>query len=168
MKPRLSISRAGASAGYLLIECLVYIGVFAVLLGIGYGTFYVCWDYSKALRYATDDIVSALHTGERWRADIRSATGKITVETTPLGEKLRIPRGTAAIIYNFNAGEVSRQNVSTDFSELLLSKVKVSQMVKETRGPVTAWRWEVELTPRRKETHLPLLFTFEAAVKPAS
>jgi hypothetical protein len=33
---------------------------------------------------------------------------------------------------------------------------------------VTAWRWEVELTPRRKETHLPLLFTFEAAVKPTS
>jgi hypothetical protein len=168
MKPRLSIPRVGASAGYLLIECLVYIGVFAVLLGIGYGTFYVCWDYSKALRYTTDDIVSALHTGERWRADIRSATGKITVETTPQGERLRIPRGTDGIIYNFNAGEVSRQIVSSDFSELLLSKVKVSQMVKETRGPVTAWRWEVELTPRRKETHLPLLFTFEAAVKPTS
>jgi len=168
MKPRLSIPRVGASAGYLLIECLVYMGVFAVLLGIGYGAFYVCWDYSKALRYTTDDIASALHTGEHWRADIRSATGKITVETTPQGEQLRIPRGTTAIIYNFNAGEVSRQIVSTDFSELLLSKVKVSQMVKETRGPVTAWRWEVELTPRRKETHLPLLFTFEAAVKPTS
>jgi hypothetical protein len=38
-------------------------------------------------------------------------------------------------------------------------------MVKETRGSVTAWRWELELASRRKETHLPLLFTFVAAAK---
>jgi hypothetical protein len=166
MKPRLSIPRVGASAGYLLIECLVYISVFAVLLGIGYGAFYVCWDYSKALHYATDDINAALHAGERWRADIRNATGKITGEATPEDGRLRIPHGTNEIIYNFNAGEVRRQIASSGFSELLLPKVKVSQMVTETRGPVAAWRWEVELTPRRKETHLPLLFTFEAAAKP--
>ena len=47
MKPHPSISRA--RAGIMLVECLVYLGVFAVLLGIGYGTFYVCWDYSKVL-----------------------------------------------------------------------------------------------------------------------
>ena len=39
-------------------------------------------------------------------------------------------------------------------------------MVMDTRGPVSAWRWELELTPRRKEARLPLLFTFEAAAKP--
>jgi hypothetical protein len=166
MKPRLSIPRGGASAGYLLIECLVYIGVFVVLLGIGYGAFYVCWDYSKALHYATDDINAALHAGERWRADIRSATGKVTVETTPEGERLRIPRGTDKIIYNFNAGEIRRQVASSDFSELLLPTVKASQMVMDARGPVAAWRWEVELNSRRKEARLPLLFTFEAAAKP--
>ena len=166
MKPRLSMPRVGASAGYLLIECLVYFGVFAVLLGIGYGAFYVCWDYSKALHYATDDINAALHAGERWRADIRSATGKIAVETTPEGERLRIPHGTNELIYSFNAGEVRRQIASSDFLELLLPKVTVSQMVMETRGPVAAWRWELELTSRRKETRLPLLFTFEAAAKP--
>ena len=160
-----SISRARACAGILLVECLVYIGVFAVLLGVGYGTFYACWDYSKALRYATDDIASALRAGERWRADIRSATGKITVETTPQGEHLRIPQGTTAIIYSFKAGELHRQLASSRFSELVLPTVKASQMVKEVRGPVAAWRWELELTSRRKETHLPLLFTFEAAAK---
>ena len=40
-------------------------------------------------------------------------------------------------------------------------------MVMDTRGTVTAWRWELELKPRRKETHLPLRFTFEAAAKTA-
>ena len=160
MKPRLSIPRVGASAGYLLIECLVYISVFAVLLGIGYGAFYVCWDYSKALHYATDDINAALHAGERWRA------GKITVETTPKEEALRIPCGTNEVLYRFNAGEVRRQVASSDFSESLLSTVKASQMVMDARGPVSTWRWELELKSRRKEGRLPLLFTFEAATKP--
>jgi hypothetical protein len=159
--------RVGASAGYLLIECLVYFGVFAVLLGIGYGTFYVCWDYSKALHYATDDINAALHAGERWRTDIRNATGKITVETTAAGERLRISCGTNEVLYHFNAGEIRRQVASSDFSELLLPTVKASQMVMDVRGPVSPWRWELELTPRRKEARLPLLFTFEAAAKPA-
>ena len=166
MKLRSAISRDQAQAGYLLIECLVYLSVIVVILGLGLGAFYTCWDYSKALHYATDDINAALHAGERWRADIRNATGKITVEATPAGERLRIPHGANEIIYNFNAGEVRRQIASSDFSELLLPKVKVSQMVTETRGPVAAWRWEVELTPHRKETRLPLLFTFEAAAKP--
>lgn len=35
----------------------------------------------------------------------------------------------------------------------------------DKRGPVSAWRWELELKSRRKETHLPLRFTFEAAAK---
>jgi hypothetical protein len=165
MKLYPSISRARACAGIMLVECLIYLGVFAILLGIGYGTFYLCWDNSKALHYATDDIASALRAGERWRADIRSATGKITVETTSQDEQLRIPRKTTAIIYSFKAGELHRQLASSRFSELVLPTVKASQMVNETRGPVTAWRWELELTPRRKETHLPLLFTFEAAAK---
>ena len=166
MKPRSSIFHARARAGYLLIECLVYLSVIVVVIGLGLGAFYVCWDYSKALHYATDDITAALHAGERWRADIRNATGKITVETTPEGERLRIPHGAGEIIYNFNVGEVRRQIASSGFSELLLPRVKASQMVTETRGTAAAWRWEVELTPRRKETHLSLLFTFEAAAKP--
>jgi len=165
MKPRLSIPRVGASAGYLLIECLVYLSVIVVVLGLGFGAFYVCWDYSKALHYATDDINAALHAGERWRADIRNATGKITVETRPEGEVLQIPYGTSEVFYRFNAGEIRRQVASSDFSELLLPTVKASQMVMDARGPAVAWRWELELNSRRKEARLPLLFTFEAAAK---
>ena len=167
MKPRSSIFHAQARTGYLLIECLVYLSVIVVILGLALGAFYMCWDYSKALHYATDDINAALHAGERWRADIRNATGKITVETTPKGERLRIPCGTNEVLYRFNDGEIRRQVASSDFSESLLPTVKASQMVMDARGPVSAWRWELELKSRRKETRLPLLFTFEAAAKPA-
>jgi hypothetical protein len=165
MKLRSSISRDRARTGYLLIECLIYLSMLVVVISLGLGAFYICWDYSKALHYATDDITAALHAGERWRADIRNATGKITVATTAEGERLRIPQGTNELIYSFSAGEVHRQLASSGFSELLLLKVATSQMVTETRGPVAAWRWEVELTPRRKETHLSLRFTFEAAAQ---
>jgi hypothetical protein len=165
MKLRPSISPARIRAGSLMIECLIYISVFTVILGLGIGAFYVCWDHSQALHYATDDITAALHAGERWRADVRHATGAIIGETAPGGGRLRIPRGTNEIIYQFNAGEVRRQVAASDFSELLLARVKASEMVKESRGPVTAWRWELELAARRKETRLPLAFTFEAAAK---
>jgi hypothetical protein len=163
MKLIQNISNVRAKEGILLVECLVYIAVFFILLGIGTAAFYACWDYSKALLYTTDDITSALHAGERWRADIRGATGKISVETTAKGEVVNIPEGTKKILYRFDSGEVRRQIATSDFSELLLPKVKSSQMNMDARGNVTAWRWELELAQRRRETHLPLLFTFEAA-----
>jgi len=165
MKLPQAISSARAQSGVLLLECLVYIGLFGLIVGLGLATFFLFWDNSKALMYATDDIASALRAGERWRADVRSATGKITAETTTEGELLRIPCGTNTVLYHFNAGEIHRRLATSNFSESLLPTVKASQMVIDTRGPVNAWRWELELTARRKETHLPLLFTFEAAPK---
>ena len=149
----------------LLLECVVYIAVFAILLGGATTVFYFCWNHSEALIYATDDIASALHAGERWRADVRAATGKITVETTATGEVVRIPEGARNVSYRFESGEVRRQISTSSNPELLLANVKTSQMQIDTRGAVTAWRWELELLPRRKEAQLPLLFTFEAAAQ---
>jgi hypothetical protein len=54
---------------------------------------------------------------------------------------------------------------SSDYSEPLLWTVKSSQMVMDSRGPVAAWCWELELKQRRRQTGLPLQFTFEAAAK---
>lgn len=163
MKLPRNISRARRSSGLFLIECLVYISVFAILLGGATTVFYFCWDHSQALIYATDDIASALHSGERWRGDVRAATGNITVENTATGEVVRIPQGAKAVSYRFESGEVRRQISTSDKPILLLANVKASQMEVDARGAVTAWHWELELLPRRKEAHLPLRFTFEAA-----
>lgn len=165
MKLSSPISFARVRTGYLLLECLVYIAVFAIITGFGLATFYLCWDNSKALRYTTDDIVAALRAGERWRADIRGATGTITVEHTAAGELLRIPSGTNEIRYRFTAGEIRRQSGSSVFAESRLTAVGTSQMVMDRRGPVNAWRWELELEPHRGITQVPLQFSFEAATK---
>jgi hypothetical protein len=163
MKLPAAIANPRRAAGILLIECLVYLAVFTVLTGVGLAAFYVCWDHSQALVMATDDIASALRAGECWRADVRAATGKISVETSAAGEVVRIPEAGRSISYRFASGEVRRQDSASAHSELLLAKVNSSQMQVATREGVTAWRWELELVPRRPDTQLPLLFTFEAA-----
>jgi hypothetical protein len=160
---KLATPFARREAGVLLIECLVYMAVFGILLGIGTASFYFCWDHSKALIFATDDISSALRVGERWRADVRAATGKISVETTAAGEVVKIPEGGQEIIYRFNSDEVRREMAPANVSQLLLSKVKTSQMQPDARGDVATWRWELELAQHRREINLPMLFTFEAA-----
>lgn len=163
MKLPRTIASSRRRAGILLIECVVYIGVFAILLGIGTAVFYFCWDHSKAMIRASDDITSALHVGERWRADVRNATGKISLETNDAGEVLRIPEAKDEVVYHFENGGVRREIPGRHISQLLLSRVKTSQVKTETRGGVKAWRWELELAPRHKEAILPLRFTFEAA-----
>jgi type II secretory pathway component PulJ len=167
MKLSSSTSFARVRTGYLLLECMFYIVVFAIITGLGLATFFLCWDNSKALRYSTDDIASALRAGERWRADIRGATGKITVETTPSGEFLCIPYGTNQIIYHFTTGEIHRQLASSGFAGSMLTAVEASHMVMDRRGPVSAWRWELELEPHLGITRVPLQFSFEAATKTA-
>ena len=165
MKLPQTISRARGTLGMLLLECMVYISVFAILLGGATTVFYFCWDHSGALIAATDDIAYTLHTGERWRADVRAATGQITVQTNATGEVVQIPEGARVVSYRFESGEVSRQFSASAKPLLLLANVKTSQMTMDARGGVSAWRWELELLPRRKETRLPLRFTFEAAAQ---
>ena len=155
--------KAHRTAGIMLVQCQVYIAVFAILLGIGFAAFYLCWDHSKALIYATDDISSALRAGERWRADVRGATGKISVETTAAGEVVRIPGSEKEIVYRFESGEMRREISTSKNPHLILQKVSSSQMQAEPRDGVTAWRWELVLNQRRPETQFQLLFTFQAA-----
>lgn len=167
MKTMPNLSAARRCAGVSLIECLVYIAVFALLLGGGMAAFYFCWDHTRAVIFTTGEIESVLHAGETWRADVRAATGKITVETAVEQETVKIPEGEKEIIYRFSNGELRRENSTQPGSRLLLERVKSSEVKTASREGVAAWRWELELTPRRKETQFPLLFTFEAAqIKP--
>ena len=116
------------------MECVVYIAVFAILTGLGMAAFYFCWDHTKAMIYATDDIAAALRAGEHWRADVRAATGKISVETTAAGEVVRMPEPGKEIIYRFESGEMRREVSTLKNSQVLLPKVKSSQMTEDARG----------------------------------
>jgi hypothetical protein len=163
MKLQTNISATQSRSGVMLIECLVYIFVFAILLGGGMAVFYYCWDHTRAVIFTAGEIESTLRAGETWRADVRGATGTIAVESTEAGEVVRIPRKEKEIVYRFSGGELRREIPAQNHSRVLLPKVKVSEMKTTPRSGVRAWRWELELTPRRKEARLPMLFTFETA-----
>ena len=165
MKIRPNILRNRQETGITLIECICYFAVFLLLSAGATATFYLSWDRSKAFISATDDITAALQAGERWRADVRAASGTIDTEKTPSGVVITIPEGNEEIVYRISSGEVRRQAGSGGFSALLLPRVVSSEMTLDRRGDVRAWRWELEVAQRRGETHIPLLFTFEAAQK---
>lgn len=149
-------------AGILLVECVVYIAVFAILLSVATVAFYQCWDYSKALRYSTDDIESALRAGEYWRADIRAADGRIILHRNAGGETVQMPQKGQTVVYRFANGQLCREIPAQNISRVLLTKIKNSDMQPDPRGNVSAWCWELELIQRRPQMHLPLAFTFEA------
>lgn len=163
MKLRPNISTTRRKSGVSLIECLVYIAVFGILLGGGTAAFYFCWDHTRAVVFTANEVETALRAGETWRADVRAATGKISVETTAAGEVVKIPEGGKDIIYRFIGGELRREIPAHNHSRVLLERVKVSEVKSAVRDGVSAWRWDLELQPRRKEAQFPLLFTFEAA-----
>jgi len=162
MKFNLSNSKKRGSGGIMLIECLVYIAVFMVLLGIGFGSFYLLWDNSTALRYTTDDIGNALRAGEAWRADVRGATGNIKIENSTDGVQLKIPHGKVEIDYRFSENSIWKKYAGSDSWFPVLSRVKTSQMEMENRNQISAWHWDLELIPHRARARVPLLFSFEA------
>jgi hypothetical protein len=151
-----------SKSGIMLMEMLVYMALLTVVVGSAFLTFYDCWDNSKALRRNADAIERALSVGERWRGDVRAATGPI--EQTLIGGavRLRIPASTGEVIYTISNGEVRRQAGSSRPPSLWLANVKSSQMESELRGRVTAWRWELELKTERRQARFRPLFTFES------
>jgi hypothetical protein len=157
-----ALNRFSRQRGISLIECLVYISMWLAITGIASAVFYKAWDNSKHLRRNADGIVQALHAGELWRADVRSATGPL--ENAEAGDTatIRIPTAKGAVVYSFANGELRRQTAENTPPQILLAHVKASRMQLDARRHVTAWRWELELQPVQKKPKMLPLFTFES------
>lgn len=154
--------------GYLLLECIAYLAVLAMVMVVTMRGFYHCWDNSMALRRNADDIIRVLHAGEQWRADLRAAREPLQLSQADVGEQLRIPSAGGPIIYTFAKGELRRQTSAPAGTNLLLSNIRSSQMQASRRERVTAWTWELELKPTRKGARVRPLFTFETVAGPAN
>lgn len=163
MKLRLKMPSERSRSGISLIECLVYVAVLTILTGVALGTFYVCWDGFRGTILTSDDVSAALRAGERWRADVRGASGTISVEKTASGQILKIPESGKQVVYSFDSGALRRGAGAHGPFQLVFAKVKSSEMKSDIRDGVRAWQWELELPERSKGPHVPMLFTFEAA-----
>ena len=94
--------------------------------------------------------------------------GPVQLTQADGGEQLLIPSAAGPIIYTFAKGELRRQTSFPAATNLLLSNIQSSQMQSNPRQRVTAWTWELELKPTRKDARVRPLFTFETVAGPAN
>jgi len=146
----------------MLIECLVYVAVFMVIAGLATAAFYRALENSRRLRRNVADIALALQAGERWRAEVRSATAPLRLVTEPAQQTLHIPRGADEIVYSFVQGTLLRRAATNAAWTKALANLKSSQMAREERNGVVSWRWEIEFKSQLKETRVRPLFSFLA------
>jgi hypothetical protein len=149
-------------AGILLAECLVYISLFFVLTGISYGLYFRTMEFSRGLQRNSDEIVRALKAGERWREDVRRAVGPLVTEMHDGVAVNVIPQSDGSVLYWLHEGTLWRQTPANAVATPLCRGVKSSNIVRDARQSVTAWRWEIELKTQQKTVRLKPLFSFLA------
>ena len=149
-------------SGFALIECLVYAFLMVLLIGAALAAFYRCVNGSMGLRRNAEDISTALLAGERWRDDVRAASGRIVLQHGVDDELLVLASGGQEVSYHFATNAVWRRSGAGNWV-CAVTNVKSSTMLADVRTGVNAWRWELELRPRAKHsTRFRPLFTFLA------
>ena len=152
-------------SGVLLVECLVYMAVWSVVVGLALATFYRTWDNSRSLTRYTEDVTRALKAGERWRAEVRQATQPLKLVSKPGidDQALHIPQAGGEIVYFCTGTNLLRRVGGEGPWTVVLPALKGSRMVADAREAVTSWRWELELTsPPKRPTRFQPLLTFQA------
>lgn len=145
-------------SGFSLIEVLTYIAVLSVVSIVAYSAYHRFHRGSSDLRRSADDIVRVMRAGERWRQDIRSATGPITwIDSSGIV----VPQRKGSVIYSFDSGKLTRTS-EPQLPVMLIPNMKSSTMRTEKRNHVTVWLWELELASARKDTRVRPLFSFIA------
>lgn len=165
VKPAAGWPRSGrGEQGIMLLEAAVYVALLALVLELALGAFYLAFENNRNLSRNADDITRALRAGERWRAEVRGARGPLRFVTNPATAEvqLHLPGETNAVIYTFRDGAMFRQAPGEPEAVALLDRVRRSEFVRDPRGEVVAWRWEIELESRRKAPPVRPLFTFQA------
>src|SRR5690349_359902 len=92
--------------GFSIIDCMVYAGVFVVVMGLAYFALYRCLENLKHVRRNSDDITRAVNAGEVWRGDIRAA--KLPIQFDEADQTLRVTRDDREVSYRFADGQLLR------------------------------------------------------------
>lgn len=154
--------RRETTRGILLVECLVYMSVLFVVIGMALAAYYRCGENSRRLHENAVDIAQTLRAGERWRADVRAASGRL--ELLEADGELRIPHETGLVRYIFQNASVTRR-VGQSTPSALLKNVKGSRFLLEREGDLLIWQWEVELKPATKNPKVRPLFSFQTVTR---
>ena len=146
----------------MLIEAIVYMGLFLLITGLASAAFFRILDTSKHLRRAAQDIGLALTAGERWRADVRAATGPPQLTDEGDGQVLALPQGGRVVHYVLEGGTVMRQAGTNAPWLKVLAGLREAKLYRDQQAGVVSWRWELELGGPLKTPRLQPRFTFQA------
>lgn len=148
--------------GIALIDCLAYIAVLSVILGMAFLAFYRAGDHSRDLTRNAADITRTLHAGERWREDVRTASGPPRLEQENGAPLFRLRHASGEIAYAFRDGAILRRALPNTNWVSVLPAVVASSMRTEARQHVTCWHWDIELKGRQKVARVRPIFSFAA------
>lgn len=149
----------------MLVECLVYVSLWALITGVAFSAFYRALENSRNLRRNAEDITRVLHAGEIWRSDVRAASGPLQIDMIETQTALQIPQGSNAVLYLFTGTNILRASDTNHSWVEALARVKVSTMTNEVRTHVSAWRWDLELASNLRAPKMRPIFSFEAVPK---
>jgi len=148
----------------MLVECMVYVALFAVVTGLAFAAYYRSEQTARSLHRNATDILRVVKTGELWRQDVRQATAPIQLVEAPDLQVMHVPQGTNEVLYAFADEEIRRRASPASPWVKLVPKVKSARLQLDQRQMVSAWRWEVELKSPQKAPKIKPLFTFQAVV----
>lgn len=151
-----------SAGGFLMVDCLIYIVVWSVIVGLAFSSFYRCLSSSRDLSRNANDVVRALQAGERWRDDIRAATGPPRLVTENDAVAFEIPTPSSLTVYIFEKDSIWRKADLAAPWQKVLAGVKSSRMERSPRKKVVAWSWEVELQTKKQQVRVRPLFNFVA------
>lgn len=143
--------------GFTLLEAITYVLILTVVLTLAYPAFHKCQRGSRDLQRNANDILQTVRAGERWRQDVRAATGPIRVEAGIFV----IPQRTGNITYSVTSNQL-RRTAGERKPITVLTNVKTTTMQTDRRELVTAYRWDVELISHVKTTRVRPQFSFVA------
>ncbi|HEX4119101.1 MAG TPA: hypothetical protein VH619_00635 [Verrucomicrobiae bacterium] len=154
---KLRCHRNRKSAGYFLIELLVYMALLVVIWELAYAAYWRCLDNSKRLQLNAAEILQAVEAGERWRGDVR-----LSRSASIHGNLFTLVQPGDTVEYRFDKESVMRRSTRSNRTVCLLNNVRFSGMNADPRRQVRGWKWELEMQSSKKPPFLRPLFTFEA------
>jgi hypothetical protein len=161
---RIPNTRRRMQQGLMLMECVVYLGVWSVLASVGFALFYQVYTQSKHLTRGVEDVAQALKAGERWRGEVRASSVVPHQDRLPgaIGWDFTLENDAGRIVYRFTGTNVLRSTAADPQWREVLGRVKASVIERDETPQSVSWRWELELAPRSRRVSVEPRFTFQA------
>lgn len=158
MKPTRPRTRANliGNSGATLVEMLVFFSLLLVLMGIGFAAYDRVWFESRRLEQRADAVRGLVQFGERWREDVRSASGPPSVHAD--GRGMDIPVGTRVVTWRFEGKPAFlSRTVEGEPFQLAPWPLWGGTYSRIPRTNCTGWASDIQLLPSRSAPRPPVL-----------